>query len=740
MLDFRTLPSKVELRQTTNMWSLFGQIALEYLYNKYKDPNRDKPPAPIQPVVLQPHTTSSLSAGTACADSVDVMRLNISGQTPHQQELDEMKVDYLKRQYGLIAQIEWKSTDAVGTQITAFVLSASPCMSIKKYGKTSYLGVDCYHLPPVAVLANLYGFWRGSIEYRLDFVCTRFHVGKLWVSFQPNCVTPLTYDQSRACAGVEIDLSEDRRQHTFKCPYLADRPFWPRCYSSGVDKDVQGPPGIIVGYVIAPLTCTDVISDTIELNIYVRGGEDMEFAVPCQPGVGLSFNPKVPSQPGDHIAKPYIEGRIYAPNYVGTWYRFEGGTRAVLRWGTTTDQIAQFSGFEQGYIYQLSPDYQEKWKDSWWVMSGSIKIQLAELWFVPLDVNDGDGYIYCAICQAEDSAKKYWCDYKTATGTWEYRYKDKQKKRGDISPDRDQAMIVTATSENNYSPSLPSGAPDVYILVGKPASGTDPVKNAVRSEAFDDSDDDASSFVMSGDSDERQNAGAIVELLPSPPPTGAEAMYGEKFIDLKDLCRRYQPYWRMQFRAPDKFGMATAIIPAVPTGLSLDNHDNFQSLCRDGIIPIVASGFRFYRGGLRFKILSSWLAPGSIWLQVRPDRRFRGRSPMVAFSSDMDSGFNHGYATAFQSTSVNPTMSIEVPYYQPGEYGLLQMTSDSIYSSQASWSISNGELVVGCVSHPMSEKMEKKVNLTVFYSLADDCRFSVFQGFPPMIPVVDHLS
>lgn len=715
------------------MWSLFGQIALEYLYNKYKDPNRDKPPAPIQPVVIQPHTTSSLSAGKNVADSVDVLRLDPSGQTPHQPDIDEMTVDFVKRQFGLVAQLEWKSSDTDGTQITAFVLPASPCMAPTAYGKTEFDGVDCFHLPPVAVISNLYGQWRGSIEYRLDFVCTRYHVGKLWVSFQPNVEKPMTYLQSRACAGIEIDLSEDRRQHTFSVPYLSDRPFWPRCYSSGVDADSQRAPGIVVGYVLAPLTCTDVIASKIGLNIYVRGGEDLEFAVPCQPGIGLAYNPRRTKDIPEHAARPYIAGKNYAPNYVGTWHDVAAGTKAVMRWGTASDEVAQYSGLKEGYIYTLSPAYKTKWSKQWMTNVNGTMVSATTLFFVPITYST-DGYIYLGVCQTENQAKLYWAT-QDDKGAWAYRYKDQVKKKGKLKPSFDALLDAGTTSDNQWSPNLPGGGADIYILEGSPAIGTAPVSLSLESE---DSYDPLEDFPLVGHGDGRTSAGVSISLQEGQTIGGSEAMYGEKFYDLKDLCRRYQPYWKASFTPPKEFGSVSATIPAVPTGLALDENDPFQSFCRDGIIPIIASGYRFYRGGLRFKILTSWLAPGSVWLQVRPDRRFRGRSPFTNKSSQMDAMFNHGYATSFQSTSVNPTMTVEIPYYQPGEYGLLQMTDDAtIARDQVSWNISNGEIALGCVSHPMTDKPGVQITFIVVYSLADDCRFSVFQGFPPVIPVKD---
>lgn len=668
-----------------------------------------------------PHTTSSLSLGTGTSDPVDVMRLDPKGQTPHVSGVDEMKVDYLKRLYGLITTITWDAQNAEGTVL--FSLDASPCFSIEKYCKVVNEGVDCYSLPPVAVLANLYAEWRGSIEFRMDFICTRFHVGKIWVSFQPNVEGAMTYAQARACTGIEIDLSESNRRHTFVVPFVSDRPFWPRLYPSGVKADVQRAPGLFVAYVMAPLTCTETVPSTIDCNLYVRGGEDLEFAVPCQPAIGLSYNPRVPSKPGKHEARSWNQ-QSYAPAYAGVWHNYFDSTGLILRWGTLSDRLTEFTGFEQGYIYTISKDQRSgEWLNWLYKRKDGQMIPLINSYFVPFNDGDGNGLIYCGVFASKEDAKSVWL-----TSAGEYNWIDPNNHKKGIKANYDKRIQVADTTDNTWSPSDASGNGIIIILEGVPASGTPP-------SSLCDSDFEEIGF---GESDARSDTGVKVELQDEA-AIEATDFYGERFMDLKDLCRRYQPYFQWSEVVPREFGSVAAVIPAVPTGLALDEHKPFLGLCRDGIIPIVASGFRYYRGGLRFKILANWLNPSTIWMQVRPDRRFRGRRANLEPMTQLDSMFNQGYATSVQATSVNPTLTVEVPFYQPGEYGLLQMTDETIGSDQASWSISNGEMVIGMVQPPIFNQDKIQATLVVLYSIADDCRFSVFQGFPAMIPLADNL-
>lgn len=730
MCDFQIRRSKGVYSQNIllnmeQILSLAGKIAISYLTSKYADPNRDKPPLPLAPVCLQPNTTGSLCAGLGLAENIDCLRLDVRGQTTHQDDIDEMSVHYIKRLYGLIKTVSWASGEkGAVTGSVLLDLDMTPSFGITSYPGIGVGSATCYYLPPVAVVSNLFGFWRGSIEYRFDFVCTRFHVGKLWVCYQPNVSRAMDYEQSRACIGIEIDLSEDRKQHTFTVPYIADRPFWPRRNPSGITGDAQRGPGRLVAYVIAPLTCTNAVAATIECNIYVRGGEDMEFSVPCQPSIGLSYNPFYPDHKGEHSIKPFIDGKNYAPNILDSWRYFMGSKKYILRWGEATDRIAQFSGVEPGCIYYF--DATEKAKpgmDKWLVNITNVLVQVTRLYFVPVNVNDGDGWIYLAPCQTKADAMKYY-------GNGDYTYTDKTKKV--LKVDGSFCIDVPSdTTNNNYSPNDAMGNPYVYTLIGEWAFDKPPFPS-------NDDDNNLQEFEVVGESDERTNQSVKITVQETGPNTScALNMYGESFMDLKDLCRRYQPYWSWIYKEKQVFNKVVAILPAVPTGLQLEEHDEFSALCRDGHIPIVASGFRFYRGGLRFKLLNNFAMGGSIWLQVRPDRRFRSRSANFSPVTEFDSYFNHTYATAIQSLSVNPTITIEIPFYQPGEYGLLQPTSSEIYKDQASWHVSLGEIAIGFVNSNVINNTTHQ--LLMFYALADDCRFSVFQGFPPVIPLRDSL-
>ncbi len=86
--------------------------------------------------------------------------------------------------------------------------------------------------------------------------------------------------------------------------------------------------------------------------------------------------------------------------------------------------------------------------------------------------------------------------------------------------------------------------------------------------------------------------------------------------------RRYQLYGQLLLSVTtDKdIDHCMFTFPCLPQGLALDigsagsPHEIFNR-CRDGIIPLIASGYRFYRGDLRYKIVFPSNVNSNIWVQ-----------------------------------------------------------------------------------------------------------------------------
>ncbi len=704
-------PNLVPSVKTQMFSAVMALEAAKYVRQFLPDRNRDKPPNPHSASHMYPQTTSSLASGTNDVEPVTPLRLDPLGQTPHPDPSDSsFSVKEICSIFSFVKAISISATMAHGTQVECF--EASPIFSFSQYSKTAIDGTDCFYLPPIAVISQLYAYWRGDIQFRLDFVASRFHTMRLWICWVPGYLGTITFEQSLSCAGTYFDLSCDNRSVTIDVPFISDKPWWNHRFSNGVRAEEYDAPSKVCIFVANRLTYTNAIPSSIEALLYVRGGSNFEVSVPCQPSIGLCFKPGFVDE-SDDFTMAY-DG--YFPWYVGSWRNFEGGKKAILRYGPGSDHVAQFINLKQKTFYKVKDPEVAK---TLVFNTASVQTNLSECVLVPVKVStDTLGYRYLAVIYvgsdnpvANTSVKDWFLEKKGNKWTWR------------TTPNYDVASTIGDESFSIYTKG------NITL-----------VENELALPLAEESSDSDSSFeTLQTEGDTRNEVTEKVTFEYSPSSSAGMECFGESHMDLKDICRRYQFYHQVDLSTltPD-FATVDYSFPLLPQGLDLQPISSpYQSLVRDGIIPICLSGYRFYRGGLRFKILVNMPSPATFTVQIRPDRKFAGAIPRAGGRTKMDGVYLHGYASAVQAVGVNPVLTLEVPFYIPGNCGLLQRPSDSVIkNAQMSRFVSLGEL---CLSVNFPAKIPTGVipGALVMYSLADDFSPSLFQGFPPMCFVRD---
>lgn len=717
-------PGLVKPVKTTEMWSTILAMEGANLVRQYlADRNRDQLPNPQQPPIVVPTASGSLATGKNDVEPIVPMRIDAKSQTPHPDQSDEeFTVSSLCKRFSYVNSTNIKATHKAGDKVIC--LDASPVFSLSDYKKTVIKGTDCYHLPPVAVVSQLFAFWRGDLEFRLDFVASKFHQMRLWICWIPAYLGTLTYEQSLNCAGTYFDLSNDNRTVTVNVPFISDKPWWTHRYSNGVKAEEVPAPSQFCVYVANELTYNCSISQEIDVLLYVRGGSSFELSIPCQPSIGLSFEPSFKDETDVGIAA--YPG--YYPWYVSTWRNFESSKLGILRYGPGSDHVAQFANANSKCYYTVKDPVEALRIKFKWGYDNTTMIPLSKCVLAPIDVKDGYAWKYLAVIyigentpETSSKVRDWFFEKNQTTKTWVWRKVPNYDRAVDVSSDQ---------SQNTYCDGNP-------ILVQSQLELPEfSVSNSI--ETLSDCEFSSGSFSVEIDSREKSENKVTFESGPS--NSVGMTSFGENHMDLKDICRRYQFYHKINLtNITASLAQVDYSFPILPQGLDLTPlTSTFQSMVRDGVIPIVLSGYRFYRGGLRFKFLSSLPDGLNYSVQVRPDRRFTGASARAGGRSKLDSVFLHGYATAVQCTSVNPIMTVEVPFYLPGNVGLLQRPSNSVVANdQLSRFVSLGELCVS-VSFPKGKDISKvEPSITVMYCLADDFSPSLFQGFPPMCFIRD---
>lgn len=239
-------------------------------------PNCDNPPRPQNPNFLVPTASHSWAYGTGDSEPVHSLRLDASGQTKHPDNLpDEMSIKFITQKYGYVKTFNWLDSAGYGTKILD--IDAAPILSKDNYKKITKTqnNLDSYYMPPVAVIASLFNYWRGNIKFRFDFVATQFHTGRVLLAYIPGSIrdskNPITIQDALASPHVVFTLNE-AQQFEYEIPYITDKPYWPRLYTGNFSSDQVYAPSRLVMFVLNPLIIMQSVYKTVNINMYRCGG------------------------------------------------------------------------------------------------------------------------------------------------------------------------------------------------------------------------------------------------------------------------------------------------------------------------------------------------------------------------------------------------------------------------------------------------------------------------------------
>lgn len=687
--------------------------------------NADNPPLNREPSYMVPSGTHTWCIGTKRFDISKILRLDAKGQTPQftsMQAVDNFTVSNLCSKYGLMNIVEWKKQAPINTCLgnipvePMFGGSVATEPVIAAYNKK-------FFFPPISVVSSCFMNWRGSIKFKFDIIASKFHTGKLLIAYVPGFWNTAkdkapTIQQAQMSPYIIIDLKHEQTC-TLEVPYVAPTPWHQRYFTGNFTEASVRAPSMLFLYVLNPLILMDRVADTVYINIYAAAGEDFELAIPVQPALGLAWNTDFLERNTYIIAESG-----YSPYYVGDYGKLGSGKIACLRYQQTSifvDGVSHFPKLRQlpddlfeYYEIEEGSGLQYKNLNSTWT---PVKFGVTLNWFE--SKYDEQSWWYMALCPDEVSAVR--CS----------KYIIQKQNLASFS---NLFVQVTDTTQNAY------GSRN-YIWHRRESKfriTDDDLMQRKLSLSPDLTDFEHLGIV--GEGDERVSDKTLVKLGASLPTTGSgRFLYGEAFDDLNELCRRMQLYAILQI-TPQMVSENTKCafsFTCNPMGLNLDvGNSKFLketfNRCREGIIPLLLSGYRYFRGGLRFRIVFPPGLNATVWVQHRPDRA--STPPFILPCDSVKTAqavFNHGYAFEVQLTKINSVVEFEVPYYQYGIYGINQPLSnntDNIYKFQSGL----GQVLVGIQT--LNDESSKFVNqaIYIYYSLADDFQLYNFYGFPPM--------
>lgn len=204
-----------------------------------------------------------------------------SSHNPDQEETmtsrDEMDINTVIKMPMLLSQFQYNSTQASQTELIR--IPVTPYIFANLGNTTTTDGQQPSYL---AYLSEFFNFWRGSITYEFEFVATRFHSGKLLVGFVPNFNLGNAENTYQNIANANpmaiLDLQQTSKL-SFTVPYQSTTPLKLTRYRT-LDESILG---TIYVYVQNQLSYASNVSPSVDVNVYIRAGEDFTFLVPRAP-------------------------------------------------------------------------------------------------------------------------------------------------------------------------------------------------------------------------------------------------------------------------------------------------------------------------------------------------------------------------------------------------------------------------------------------------------------------------
>lgn len=205
---------------------------------------------------------------------------------------DQLQIAHLVQRSAILTKATWTTSTLVDAQL--FRSCVTPALFAQDTAATVYSN----YLTPMCWVSNLFRHWRGDIVFRFDFIKSKYHRGRVVVSWEPNAVAGNNVSTSSNTMGTVItkilDLGAESSLE-LKVPYAQAYP-WLKNFRTpqanvytvnGSDVDQTNynsgyHNGLIVMRVLNVLTAP-VASSSIDVIVSVRGCENLEFANPVQP-------------------------------------------------------------------------------------------------------------------------------------------------------------------------------------------------------------------------------------------------------------------------------------------------------------------------------------------------------------------------------------------------------------------------------------------------------------------------
>lgn len=182
---------------------------------------------------------------------------------------------------GRIAIGTWSTVNAAGELF--FNIPVSPCFCIES-GTTTVTRENT----PMSYYSDMFSFWRGSIEYEIEVIASGFHQGQLFICYTPGSTEYTNLPDVTNMQSVTMDIALSRNV-SFTVPWMSSADY--KCCVDQKNPEFLNANrpyvnGVFSIFIQNPLAVqSDTITNEVEVNVYIKAGDDFELRDPRVPTV-----------------------------------------------------------------------------------------------------------------------------------------------------------------------------------------------------------------------------------------------------------------------------------------------------------------------------------------------------------------------------------------------------------------------------------------------------------------------
>lgn len=232
---------------------------------------------------------------------------------------DEMAISSIVTREQWLARADWRGSFGQFSTAGATEVLFASLVSPNQQHHSTIGSQRCHMDTPAGHVANMFEFWKGSITYRVEVVCTPYHSGRLKLQFDPFVKNgallagdAFTNDVNARYTTI-MDLSEETSTE-FTIDYNSRYP-WLRCLQNPSAENQFAPASVaqntfdlvshfddkihmgifvisVVNDLVAPIetnSAADATHAPVQINVYVKCGDDMQFAQPNEVSTSWSI-------------------------------------------------------------------------------------------------------------------------------------------------------------------------------------------------------------------------------------------------------------------------------------------------------------------------------------------------------------------------------------------------------------------------------------------------------------------